>query len=380
MFKSEFLKIFFAFSFVGAIVIGVIYFIDPFSAQSSYYDIWELAEQGDVEAQQRLGLNHFYGQDGFPQDYETAVYWYRRAAEQGLHRSQHNLAGMYFYGWGVAQCYEQAAFWYGLAAEQGFRYSQTNLGHLYREGNGVPQDYQMALQLFTLAAEQGCESGQTSLETLTRVLNVYVDRDLPLAELREAAYAGNPSAQFDLSGRYFKGEVDAEDYGQCIVTRGLFWMISAATNGNYPYAQHILGAFFAAGFQIFPIDEDLSSDEIIELLFSLSPEDDFPFELSPYVVVDGVPDEAHVFIQDFERTVYFWQLAAEQGHLYSQIYIGVVEEYGISILEDYDNFLEITYNIVKELSLEQKIQIYEEGMRVLSRIDYNELFRSLSLE
>jgi TPR repeat protein len=60
MFKSEFFKIFFAFSFVGAIIIGVIYFIDPFSeayseaysaASINWEDVYESAEHDDVDCE-----------------------------------------------------------------------------------------------------------------------------------------------------------------------------------------------------------------------------------------------------------------------------------------------------------------------------------------
>ena len=41
-----------------------------------------LAEQGNADAQNNLGLMYREGQ-GVPQDYKTAVKWYQRAAEQG---------------------------------------------------------------------------------------------------------------------------------------------------------------------------------------------------------------------------------------------------------------------------------------------------------
>jgi TPR repeat protein len=41
-----------------------------------------LAEQGDAFAQTNLGLMYSKGK-GVPQDYKTAVKWYRLAAEQG---------------------------------------------------------------------------------------------------------------------------------------------------------------------------------------------------------------------------------------------------------------------------------------------------------
>ena len=57
---------------------------------------------------------------GVPQDYKTAVKWYRLAAEQGDADAQYNLGVMYDKGRGVPQDYKTAVKWYRLAAEQGF--------------------------------------------------------------------------------------------------------------------------------------------------------------------------------------------------------------------------------------------------------------------
>ena len=50
----------------------------------------ELAEQGDVTAQYKLGTAYEYG-SCVPIDNEKAVFWYRKAAEQGLEEAQINL-------------------------------------------------------------------------------------------------------------------------------------------------------------------------------------------------------------------------------------------------------------------------------------------------
>ena len=54
-----------------------------------------------------------------PVDKEQAVYWYRKAAEQGHATAQFNLAVSYRNGEGVAQDHGQAAYWYEKAAAQG---------------------------------------------------------------------------------------------------------------------------------------------------------------------------------------------------------------------------------------------------------------------
>ncbi|WP_032501022.1 tetratricopeptide repeat protein, partial [Vibrio tasmaniensis] len=68
---------------------------------------------------------------GVSQDYEEAVSWYRKAAEQGYARAQTNLGWMYDEGRGVSQDYEESVSWYRKAAEQGYARAQTNLGWMY---------------------------------------------------------------------------------------------------------------------------------------------------------------------------------------------------------------------------------------------------------
>ncbi len=89
-----------------------------------------LAEQGDADAQNNLGVMYANGQ-GVAQDDKQAVSWYRKAAEQGDAKAQYNLGNMYDQGRGVAQDDKQAASWYRKAAEQGHAQAQNNLGVMY---------------------------------------------------------------------------------------------------------------------------------------------------------------------------------------------------------------------------------------------------------
>ena len=109
------------------------------------------AEQGDAEAQNRLGLIYGIGV-GVPEDGAEAVRWYRLAADQGFSPAQVGLGEMYNSGQGVPQDYVMAAFWFLLAAEQGNPGGQASLGSLYYSGNGVTQDYVEAHMWYNLAA------------------------------------------------------------------------------------------------------------------------------------------------------------------------------------------------------------------------------------
>ena len=52
------------------------------------------AEQGDVDAQNKLGVMYYRG-EGVPQDYSHAVSWFRKAAEQGHAVAQYNVGLMF---------------------------------------------------------------------------------------------------------------------------------------------------------------------------------------------------------------------------------------------------------------------------------------------
>ena len=135
------------------------------------YEIWRpMAEQGDAEAQFRLG--HIYrGAPGAPfiwgkqarRDHAESARWYRLAAKQRHADAQMRLGDMYKYGIGVTQDHAEAARWYRSAAEQGFPHAQFNLGVMYEEGQGVAQDYAEAERWYRLAAEQGDANAQFNL-------------------------------------------------------------------------------------------------------------------------------------------------------------------------------------------------------------------------
>ena len=89
---------------------------------------------------------------GVPQDNAAAVSWFRKAADQGADRAQHNLGFMYNNGLGVPQDNAAAVSWYRKAADQGNGGAQNNLGLMYMEGQGVPQNLVQAHKWFSLAA------------------------------------------------------------------------------------------------------------------------------------------------------------------------------------------------------------------------------------
>ena len=122
--------------------------------QTAFQEMKPLAEQGDADAQYKLGVLYDKGQ-GIAQNYTQALYWYNKAAEQGDASAQYNLAQMYRMGQGVPPNNAKTLYWYQKAAEQGHANAQYNLGGMYAMGKGIPQNYKIAYILSNLAASNG---------------------------------------------------------------------------------------------------------------------------------------------------------------------------------------------------------------------------------
>ena len=80
---------------------SVMIYIDP-KVMSSLNDMAEkkqedlkalqaAAEDGDLDAQYRLGRSYYYGEDGAPKDEKKAFYWFHKAAEGDSIAAQYYL-------------------------------------------------------------------------------------------------------------------------------------------------------------------------------------------------------------------------------------------------------------------------------------------------
>jgi len=103
-------------------------------------------------------------QNVVPADFETV----KQAAEQGDVQAQFKLGLMYDEGQGVAQDYVEAVKWYQKAAGQGDADAQFKFGVCYERGKGVTQDYAKAVEWYTKAAEQGHEDAQEMLAEMKK--------------------------------------------------------------------------------------------------------------------------------------------------------------------------------------------------------------------
>ncbi|MGH8282996.1 MAG: TonB family protein [Gammaproteobacteria bacterium] len=175
---------------------------------TTFQNLLPSAEKGDLEAQDDVGYMYETG-EGAPLDYQQAVIWYRRAADQGYAPSERHLGYMYGEGLGVQQDYGQAVIWYQRAAQQGDAWAENNMGYLYETGFGVPKDYSLALVWYTRAATQR-----------------------------------NPAAEVNLGNMYLSGLGTKQDYAAAMQ-----WYTVAAIHG-YFQAQLRLGTLYAYGWGV----------------------------------------------------------------------------------------------------------------------------------
>ena len=100
-------------------------------------------------------------------DYVTAYKELKPFAEQGNADAQQKLGYMYVTGQGVTQDYKEAAKWFRLAAHQGNVHAHYNLGWLYWQGKGVIKNYVLSHMWFNIAAingDQEAEKARAALE------------------------------------------------------------------------------------------------------------------------------------------------------------------------------------------------------------------------
>ena len=112
----------------------------------------EAAEQGDPEAEFRLGKNLLGDQAADKQQIERGLYWLNRAIEHKHTGAMVHLGRMYRSGIGALQNFSKATQLFRTAADLGDPDGMLELGRLYRDGIGLEADNVLAYVWFNRAA------------------------------------------------------------------------------------------------------------------------------------------------------------------------------------------------------------------------------------
>ena len=99
-------------------------------------------------------------------DYTSAYRLCQTEAVKGDAYAQVFLGVMYNSGLGVPKSFETAVAWYRKAADQGNAFGQVNLGRMYESGRGVPKSFETAVAWYRKAAAQGNADAKAALTRL----------------------------------------------------------------------------------------------------------------------------------------------------------------------------------------------------------------------
>lgn len=171
------------------------------------------AQAGDAEAQWRMGFNYDYGNEGFSKNKSEAVKWYRKSAENGNAEAQNRLGDYYYYGWGILEDENEAIKWYRKAANQGDGSAMFMLGLIYKDINKDEAIYWFKKDMDAWYAKTGKES-ETSAEEL-RELGVYYHPSSKSSSTASSSSSGSSSSRSSSSssGASSSGSSYSPEYG-----------------------------------------------------------------------------------------------------------------------------------------------------------------------
>ncbi len=102
------------------------------------FNLWApLAENGDADAQNYLGILYYLG-FGIQKDYKKALEWYERSARAGHADAQRNYGDMINFGRGMQKDNYKAYKWYFAASQQGNERAKRQLDVIAASGNLTP--------------------------------------------------------------------------------------------------------------------------------------------------------------------------------------------------------------------------------------------------
>ena len=196
--------------------------------ESAIYWFKKAADMGASISQRNLGLCYEKG-DGVEKDIAKAVYWYQKAADNGNSKAQQRIGWCYYKGKGVEKDIAKAMYWWRKAAEAGDSDAQFKLAICYYNGEGVEQDFSKAVYWWQKAAEAGDSDAQCNL-AICYYNGHGVDKDFSKVVYwcQKAAEAGNSDAQYSLAICYEHAHGQKKDFSKAV-----YWWKKAAANESF---------------------------------------------------------------------------------------------------------------------------------------------------
>uniref|UniRef100_A0A674AY03 SEL1L adaptor subunit of SYVN1 ubiquitin ligase n=1 Tax=Salmo trutta TaxID=8032 RepID=A0A674AY03_SALTR len=309
-----------------------------------YYQF--LAEKGDIQAQVRVKMGHtalmrffffcignslgFFGQNAryvgiscviytilfvcvcvcvsILQNYELALKYFQKAAEQGWVDGQLQLGTMYYNGIGVKRDYKQAFKFFNLASQAGHILAFYNLAQMHATGTGVLRSCHTAVELF----KNVCERGRWS-DRLMAAYGNFKDGDMDgaLVQYLLLAEQGYEVAQSNVAFILDQKEAQIFNENETYPRALLHWTRAAAQ--GYTVARIKLGDYHFYGY---------GTDV------------------------------------DYETAVIHYRLASEQQHSAQAMFnLGYMHEKGLGIKQDI-HLAKRFYDMAAEASPEAQVPVF----------------------
>jgi len=307
---------------VGFVIVRSLYFsgehldlpirISPHLARLDVQGVYELAQQGDAEAQCLLGYRLYYGR-GVPRDYTASAQWLRLAAEQGDVQAQYQLGLCYLVGVGVPRNKEEGIRWYGQAGRgghAGVSFLLERLAEVMQTDADLtdpdptcyydPRRDTIYVGPGSTAVSMGHAFGQWQ--------HYKTDFVEMINNLRKAAERGDVKAQFELGIDYCEGRSIPPDEAE-----GMKWLHKAAEQGYEPAIELLQGIAEINNLRKAAERGDADAQRELGML---------------YLDGLGVP-------QDYAEAVKWFRMAAEQGHAEGQYHLGVCCRWGQGVPQDH---------------------------------------------
>ena len=207
-------------------------FIEPPETLEEDYDVeseYLSAEEGDANAQYRLGKDIFYGIQS-EQDTEEGLEYLISSAEQGNNYAQYLIAKELLSGEHIEQDIDRAIEMLEELSDRGFTVADYRLGKLYYDGELVPKDLLSARRYLSTASDDGNRLADYLIGKMYLDNKNYYNA---MFYLERAASDGNQYAQYLLGKMLLQnGEVD----------RAISYLTMASLQGN-KYATNLVNHY-----------------------------------------------------------------------------------------------------------------------------------------
>ena len=280
--------------------LGIIYYTkNPIDFPRAFHFFTLSAKQNNPLSQYYIGKIYYEGKY-VTKDINKAIEFFKLSAKQKDLYSQYYLGVIYF----ELQDIKRAIHYLTISANENFLQSQVSLGFIYNFGILTPKDIHKAIIYYSLAANQNSDYGHFYLGL------IYYDPRYNCINIKKAIYHLNQAAKRGFwIAHYYLGMIYNEDiYITRDIRKAIEYFTLAAKN-KFKLASLYLG-------NIYYENHDYENAKIYLL------------QASKYKEAQHLLGEIFYYHDspslNFEKAIYYYNLAANQNYIPSQCMLGFI--------------------------------------------------------